>query len=77
MDIRRNSAANFAAKDDLVGDISVELISFSDLKSRANKQILELWQSEWDEFQENKLHKIFPVLKVFSDKQKKKKKRLW
>ena len=25
--------------------------------------ILELWQSEWDEFPENKLYKIFPVLK--------------
>ena len=54
MGIRGNSAANPAAKDDLVGVISVELISFSDLKPRANKQILELWQSEWDEFPENK-----------------------
>ena len=25
--------------------------------------ILELWQSEWDELPGNKLHKIFPVLK--------------
>ena len=25
--------------------------------------MLELWQSEWDEFPENKLYKIFPVLK--------------
>ena len=25
--------------------------------------ILELWQSEWDEFPENKLYKIFPILK--------------
>ena len=24
---------------------------------------LELWHSEWDEFPENKLHKIFPVSK--------------
>ena len=32
-------------------------------KLRTNKYILELWQSEWDEFPENKLYKIFPVLK--------------
>ena len=60
--IRGNSAADSAAKDALDGDISVELIPFSDLKSRTNKYILELWQTEWDEFPENKLHKIFPVL---------------
>ena len=41
----------------------VELIPFSDLKPRTNKYILELWQSEWDEFPKNKLYKIFPVLK--------------
>ena len=58
-----NSAADSEAKDALDGDISVELIPFSDLKSRRNKYMLELWQSEWDEFSENKLHKIFPVLK--------------
>ena len=61
--IRGNSAADSAAKDALVGDISVELIPFSDLKPHTNKYILELWQSEWDEFPENKLHQIFPVLK--------------
>ena len=61
--IKGNSAADSAAKDALDNDISVELIPFSDLKSRANKHILELWQSEWDESPENKLHKIFPVLK--------------
>ena len=61
--IRGNSAADSAAKDALDGDILVELIPFSDLKPRTNKYILELWQSEWDEFPENKLYKIFPVLK--------------
>ena len=55
--------ADSAAKDALDGDISVELIPFSDLKPRTNKYILELWQSEWDEFPENKLCKIFPALK--------------
>ena len=55
--------ADSAAKDALDGDISVELIPFSDLKPCTNKYILELWQSEWDEFPENKLYKIFPVLK--------------
>ena len=54
MGIRGNSAA---------GDTSVELITFSDLKSCVNKYILELWQSEWDELPGNKLHEIFPVLK--------------
>ena len=58
--IRGNSAADAAAKDALVGDTLVELIPFSDLKSCANKYILELWQSE---LQGNKLHEIFPVLK--------------
>ena len=61
--IRGNSVADSAAKDALDGDMSVELIPFSDLKSRTNKYILELCQSEWDEFPENKLHNIFPVLK--------------
>ena len=63
--VRGDLAADSAAMDALVGDVSVELIPFSDLKSRANKHILELWQSEWDEFLENKSHKIFPVLKEF------------
>ena len=40
--IRGNSAADSAAKDALDGDISVELIPFSDIKSRTNKYILEL-----------------------------------
>ena len=38
-----------------------------------NKRILQLWQSERDEFPDNKLHKIFPVLKEYYlslDKQK-------
>ena len=61
--IRSNLAADSAAKDALIGNTLVELIPFSHLKSRANKYILELWQSEWDELLGNKLHKIFPVLK--------------
>ena len=74
--IRGNSAADSAAKDALDGDISVELIPLSDLKPRTNKYILELWQSEWDEFPENKLYKIFPVLKeCISCSRKKKKKK--
>jgi len=44
--IRGNSTADSAAKDVLDGDITVKLIPFSDLKSRTNKYILELWQSE-------------------------------
>ena len=42
---------------------SLNVGTVSDLKSRTDKYILELWQSEWDEFPENKLHQIFPVLK--------------
>ena len=49
--------------DALVGDTSVELIPFSDLKSRANKYLLEMWQSKWDDLPGNELHEIFPVLK--------------
>ena len=66
--IRGNSAADSAAKDVLVGDIS--LIPLSDLKSRENKYMLELWQSEWDEFLENKLHisKFKRVYCLSSDK---------
>ena len=49
MGIRGNSAADCAAKDALDGDISDELSPFSDLETRANKFLLEIWQSEWDE----------------------------
>ena len=56
MGIRGNSAADSDAMDALDGDISKELIPFSDLKSRTNKYLLELWQLEWGEFAENKLH---------------------
>ena len=59
--IRGNLAADSAAKDALVGNISVELIPFSDLKSCANKYVLELWQPEWDEFPEDTW--IFPNFK--------------
>ena len=38
-------SGNSAAEDALVGDTSVDLIPFSDGKSRANYYILELWQS--------------------------------
>ena len=55
--------ADSAAKDALVGDISVELVPFSDIKASTNKYILDLWQLEWNEFLENKLHKIFPDLR--------------
>ena len=47
--VRGNLAADSAAKDALVGDISVELIPFSDLKTVTNKYVLEPWQSERDE----------------------------
>ena len=51
--IQAADAADAAAQDALVGDTSVELIPFSDLKSRAIKYILELWQSESDELPGN------------------------
>ena len=53
--IRGNSAADSAAKDALIGDIWVEFIPFSYLKARTNKYMLELWQSEWDEFPDNSM----------------------
>ena len=62
MGIRRNSAADTAAKDGLSGDISDELISFSDLQTLVNINLLELWLSEWDTFPHTKLHKTFPRL---------------
>ena len=36
-----------------------------DLKPRMNKYILELWQHEWDERHDNKLHQIKPKLIIF------------
>ena len=53
--IRGNSAADSDAKDALDGDISKELIPISDLKSRTNKHLLQLWQLEGDEIAENAL----------------------
>ena len=50
-------------KDALSGDISDDLIPFSDSEVSCKQYVLELWQSEWVEFPENKLHKIFPDLK--------------
>ena len=41
--IRGNSAAVSAAKDAHDGDISDELTSFADVKSRMNKYLLVLW----------------------------------
>ena len=71
---RGNLVADTAAKDALDDDISGKLIPFSDLKSHVNRYVLELWQSEWKEFPENKLHKIISKLKglhnLSSDKQK-------
>ena len=46
--IRGNSAADSAAKDALDGDISDELVPFSDLKPLLNNYIFELWQRECD-----------------------------
>ena len=47
-------------KDALDDDISDELIPFSDLKPRLNNSIFLLGQREWDEYPQNKLHKILP-----------------
>ena len=42
--------------------ISVEFISFLDLKPCVNTSVLRLWQSEQDKYPHKKLHKIFPKL---------------
>ena len=65
---RGHSAADSVAKDALTGNILGELIALS----RTNKYMLEVWQLEWDEFPENKLHKIFPVLFVFGQTERRK-----
>ena len=46
--IRGNSAADYAPREALDGDILDEFIPFSDLKLRLNNYIFELWQREWD-----------------------------
>ena len=55
-----NSAADFAAKDALDGDISDEYIPFSDLKPHLNNDIVEFWQNECDTYPLNRLHKLNP-----------------
>ena len=57
--VRGKLAADSAARDALDGDISDELIPFSDLKTGVNKYVLELWQFRREEFLHNRLHKIF------------------
>ena len=70
--IRKNWSADSAAKDALVGDISVELIPYSDPKPRANKYSFELWQSENSSRKINYIYssKFETVYYLFSDKQK-------
>ena len=46
------------AKDAIYGDISDEFNPFSEFKLCVNKYLLELWQSERDDFPENNC--IFP-----------------
>ena len=68
--IRGNSAADSAAKDALDGDISVELIPFSYLKSRTNKCIFKLWQSEWDNSRKLYISNVKRMYCLSPDKQK-------
>ena len=58
VDMRGNSAADSATKDALDG----EIIPFFDLKPRLNNDNFELWQREWDEYPQNRLHKILTTL---------------
>ena len=59
-----DSNLDSAVKDALDGDISDELIPFSDLTSSVNKYLLELWQLEWNKIPQNKLHKIYPYIYI-------------
>ena len=72
--IQAADAADAAAQDALVGDTSVELIPFSDLKSRAIKYILELWQFESDELPGNtwNIPSIKTMCCLSSDKKRRK-----
>ena len=56
MGVRGNSAADAAVKDALIGDI--ELIPFWRITCQQIYNILELWQSGWDELPGNKLQNI-------------------
>eukprot|EP00916_Digyalum_oweni_P019426 GHVL01032319.1.p1 GENE.GHVL01032319.1~~GHVL01032319.1.p1 ORF type:complete len:920 (-),score=34.35 GHVL01032319.1:223-2982(-) len=60
--IRGNSAADQAAKEARERLITDKHTKHSDFRTRTNMYIKYLWQSEWDECEENKLHKIVPQL---------------
>ena len=62
--IRRNEAADRAAKKALDKKPTADLMPFSDLKPLTAKYVYQIWQKEWDEavLVSNKFHEILPKL---------------
>ena len=55
--IRRNEAADMAAKKSLNQDITVSQVPYTDLKSYIRRFISSKWQGRWSSCLDNKLFK--------------------
>ena len=62
IDIRRNVAADIAAKESLDQDITVSQVPYTDLKSYINHFISGKWQGRWSSCRDNELFKVKPTL---------------
>ena len=62
MGVRGNESADRLAKNAVTEDRSSQPIPYTDLKSKTNAYIKDLFQRDWDLQTENKLHDIYPVL---------------
>ena len=60
--IRRNEAADMAAKESLNLDITASQVPYTDLKCHINHFISNKWQERWSSCPDNKLFKIKPTL---------------
>ena len=60
--IRRNEAADMAAKESLNQDIIISQVPYTDLKPDINRVIATKWQERWSSCSDNKLCKIKPTL---------------
>ena len=58
---RGNNVVDLAAKHALEKSINRRMVvPFSDFKAQTNKYVKKLWQTEWERYPRNKLHKIQP-----------------